>query len=216
MALNYKVPFYSNTPDDTHCFQASLRMVLGYFLPKKTFSWKELEKITAKKPGLWTWATAGLLWLNKKGFEVHDIEDFDYNIFAEQGEKYLVNMFGVDVAREQVRHSDLRQEKRLAVKLAKTDIVKKVLPNFLTIKKYLREGFLVMCNVNALAMEKKKGYAGHFIVITGYDAKHLILHDPGLPARAGRKVLYDDFKRAWSYPDRTANNLIAVRLIRER
>lgn len=40
------VPFYSNTPDDTHCFQAVLKMVLKYFQPEKYYSFEQLDKLS--------------------------------------------------------------------------------------------------------------------------------------------------------------------------
>ena len=37
MIINYKIPFYSNTPDNMHCVQASMKMVWEYFLPKNIY-----------------------------------------------------------------------------------------------------------------------------------------------------------------------------------
>ena len=91
---NYDIPFYSNTEDDTHCFQAVIKMVLKFFWPDKEFTWAELDKITAKVEGLWTWQMAGLLWLDANGFEVKDIEAFDYDQFIKKGGDYHGNVFG--------------------------------------------------------------------------------------------------------------------------
>ena len=55
--MNKIVPFYTNTSDDTHCYQAGLKMILKYFIPDKDFSWEELDKFTAKVEDLWTWPT---------------------------------------------------------------------------------------------------------------------------------------------------------------
>jgi hypothetical protein len=49
------VPFFANTPDDTHCFQAVIRGILKYFLPDRKFSWEELDRMSAQKPGMATW-----------------------------------------------------------------------------------------------------------------------------------------------------------------
>lgn len=86
-----KVPFYSNTPDDTHCYQAALKMVLKFFLPNKDYSWQELEKLTAKEEGLWTWPTQGLMSLYKMGFKIIDIEDFDIQEFIKV-RKWLIEI----------------------------------------------------------------------------------------------------------------------------
>lgn len=42
-----KVPFYPNTPDQTHCVQAGIKIVLKSFLPDRDFSMEELEKLTS-------------------------------------------------------------------------------------------------------------------------------------------------------------------------
>ena len=70
MKINYSVPLYGNTKDDTHCFQAAIKMVMKYFWPKRSFTWKQLERMTAKIEGLWTWQYAGLIWMQDHGFEI--------------------------------------------------------------------------------------------------------------------------------------------------
>ena len=106
--MRQKVPFYSNTSDDMHCFQAVFRMVLKFFLPEKDLSWRELDKMTAKKKNLWTWPMQGLLNLKKMGFEIVQIEDFDYEKFSREGEKYLVKELGREVGEAQIKHSDIQ------------------------------------------------------------------------------------------------------------
>ena len=95
--IDYNIPFCSNTEDDTHCFQAALKMVMKYFWPDKDYSWEDLEIITKKVEGLWTWPMAGLLWLAEQRVEVIDIEVFDYNRFIAKGGKYLIDEYGKEV-----------------------------------------------------------------------------------------------------------------------
>src|SRR5689334_14996156 len=115
------VPFYENT-DDTHCYQAVLRMVLKYYWPDKDFTWEELEKITAKAEGLWTWPTAGMLWLHDNGFEVHDVETFDYAKFIEKSGDYLIELVGERVGKEQIAHSNLDQEVQYAKQIVRVGL----------------------------------------------------------------------------------------------
>jgi hypothetical protein len=61
------VPFYANVPDATHCFQASLKMVLKCFRPSEEYSWADLDVHTAKAEGLGTFPFAGLTWLHERG-----------------------------------------------------------------------------------------------------------------------------------------------------
>ncbi len=76
-----KVPFFSNTDDNTHCFQAMLRMILKYFLPEKDFSFAELDKFSGKVKGKWTWSSRALINLQKMGFELVNICCFDWQKF---------------------------------------------------------------------------------------------------------------------------------------
>ena len=45
------VPFYSNTKDNTHCFQAVIKMIAETYWPDKSYSWDELDVLTQKKEG---------------------------------------------------------------------------------------------------------------------------------------------------------------------
>jgi hypothetical protein len=213
--MKLEIPFYSNTPDNTHCFQACLKMVLKYFLPECEFSWEKLEKMTAKKENLWTWPTAAILNLKKLGFDVIKIGDFDYERFAKEGEKYLIEKYGKEVAKAQVEHSDIAQEKDLARKLIKEFKPIKRPASFDDINRLILEGYIVICNVNSRILNNKPGYAGHFIVITGIENKKIILHDPGLPPYSNRKVSKILFERAWAYPSENEKNLIALKLIKK-
>jgi len=187
-------------------------MVLKYFLPNREFSWKELEKMSAKKKNLWTWPTAAILNLKKMGFDVIKISDFDYERFAKEGEKYLVEKYGEKVAEIQIKHSDIAQEKGLAKKLIKEFKTIKRPASFDDIKKLLSKGYLIICNVNSRALNNQEGYVGHFVVIVGVEDEKIILHDPGLPPFPNREVPKNIFEKAWSYPSVNEKNLIALKL----
>ncbi len=205
------IPFYENTKDDTHCFQAALRMILKHYWPGKDFSWEELEKITAKVDGLWTWPMAGMLWLHDNGFEVHAVESFDYSKFVDMGGDYLIDLFGQEVGQEQIAQSDIAQEVEYAKRIVKAGLCEPRMPEISELKEYLNQKYLIMCNVNSRALNNKEGYVGHFVVLTGYTSSGFILHDPGLPPLKNREVTFSDFERAWAYPNGQAKNYITVR-----
>jgi len=211
-----EVPFFANTTDGTHCFQASLAMALAYFKPETTFTFEELDKISNKAPGKWTWPTAAMLWMLDNGFELRLIEDFDYDDFAKRGADYIIDRCGKDVAEAQIKHSIIERELEYAKKFAKLNMVERRLPDFDDISKLLNQGFLVMCNVNAPALYKQPGYSGHFILIHGCKKDYVVIHDTGLPPRPSYKVLKLDFYNAWAYPTDNERNLLAVRLKRSK
>jgi hypothetical protein len=209
--MKHAVPFYANTPDDTHCYQAALRSVLKYFLPNNEYHWEELEEMTAKKANLWTWPTQGLITLHKIGFDIIDISDFDIEQFINTGEEYLLQEYGKEVADEQVKHSDIQQERALYKEFIQHIKFQKRIPKIEDLEYFVEKGYLIICNVNSKALNNQQGYVGHFVVIIGYDDNHLYLHDPGLPPLQDRKVTYEHFMKAWEYPNEKARNLTAVK-----
>lgn len=94
MSFTGTIPFYANTKDDTHCYQAAFRSVLKYFYSSKQFTWKQLDLLTGKKKGLWTWPMVGLMNLKEMGLEVISINIFDYQQFADHGGSYLLKLYG--------------------------------------------------------------------------------------------------------------------------
>jgi hypothetical protein len=210
--IDYNVPFYGNTPDGTHCFQAALRMVLKYFSPERDFTWKELEIITAKPEGKWTWPIAAALWLEDNGFEVKFIETFDYDDFSKRGAEYLLETHGKEVTDAQVAKSDIEQEMRLAKELAGKVSEEKRIATADDIRTLLSEGFLIIANVNSRVLRGKEGYSGHAVVVKGFNEDGFIIHEPGLPPIENMQVDLALFEKAWAYPSEEAKNILAVRL----
>lgn len=202
------VPFFPQ-PDQTHCFQAVLKMVLKQFSPEKDFTWEQLDTITAKAPDMWTWPTASILWLRQHGFDVQIAEDFDYTAFAEQGERYLIDMFGREVAAEQIKHSNMQQEVEFARQFAVIAKPKRHLPDLQEIKQRLDDNYLVICVVNSRKLNNRADYAGHFILITKYNEQGFFAHDPN--AVPDRFITFKDFQAAWADPNDAAKNYIAVK-----
>jgi len=210
--MKLKVPFYANTSENTHCYQAALRMVLKYYIPEKEYTWKELEEFTAKKEGLWTWATQGIINMRKLGFEVITKEDWDYNALILDHKKYLIKKYGLEAAKEQIKWSDMDQEVRLAKEYVELFGNNYGPTNITELKELLDKGYLIICNVNHRTLINKEGYAGHFVVIYGYDTKTIHMHDPGPPPEENRKVSYETFIKAWEYPNEEVRNILAFKL----
>lgn len=209
--IEYEVPFFSNTPDDTHCFQAFLRMVLKYFEPEKDFTWRELDRLTAKRAGLWTWPLAGMMWMSDRGYEVVDVEEFDYGRFVEEREGYLLEFYGSEGGAEQIAHSDIDQEVAMAQRLLQSGLVTKGLPTLEMVGGLLDEGYLAGCLVNSRRLNGKNGYVGHFVLVKGMGEEGLTLHDPGLPPAENRPVSFGEFEQAWAAPDEKAKNVMGFR-----
>jgi hypothetical protein len=154
---------------------------------------------------------AGLMWLKRLGLEVRNIEAFDYERFATHGLRYLVGIWGKEVATAQDRHSNLQQERKRAIAFLETVGIEKRSPTVKDLQRLLMQGYILICGVNAYALAGKPGYSGHGVVIKGFDSRHVYLHDPGLPAMRNRKVDLATFERAWAYPNAAAKNIAAFK-----
>lgn len=205
------VPAFFENPDRSHCFQAVLRSVLRQAFPDRDYTWEELDRLTGKRPGLWTWPTTGLLRLREMGLEVVIRESFDYRAFADRGEEYLAEHTGADVAREQAAHSDLPYEREAARRFLERGVPENGLPGFEDLEALLRQGYSIVCNVNRAPLMGRPGYSGHFVLVYALDESSVLLHDPGPPGQPARRLPRDLFMAAWAFPDERAKNLMAFR-----
>jgi hypothetical protein len=212
MKIIENLPFFSNTPDDTHCFQAGLKMILKFFVPNKEFSFEELDKISAKKEGLYTWPMAALIWMQEHNFEVINFESFDYKQFINKGTRYIFEEFGEEVGKTQIENSDIEQEIKLSKIFLEKIKTQKTIPKKGDIVRLIDKNYVVAVNLNSEILNNSTGYIGHFVIIKGYDDKSFILNDPGLPGMENRIVPFETFEKAWAYPNEKAKNILAFKL----
>lgn len=213
MAIPTKhVPFFANRKDDLHCFQASLKIILKYFLPKRTFSLRRLEQMTGFKKRFWTWPIKGMLALQDMGFEVLIVEVFDYKQFTQEPKGYLRREYGEKVADAQTLHSDVTQASIDAKEVIRKVVIQKRIPTFDDLHALLGDRWLLICLVNARTLNRKKGYVGHFVVVWKCTEKTVYLHDPGLPPRKNRRVTRRVFEEAWADPNEKAKGIMAFRI----
>ena len=204
------VPFFANL-DDTHCFQASIGMVLKYFTPATIYSWKSLDELTGKREGLWTWPLLAMVQMKRLGFDVIYIDDFDLNQFSQQGYGYIKERCGEEFANAQGDHSDIPYEMKNAEIFLNEIGVTPRIPEIQDMVKLLEDGYLVICNVNGCMLNGTTGYSGHFVVVYKINEGYIHLHDPGLPPHKARKVLQETFIASWAYPTVQDKNIMAFK-----
>ena len=205
-----KIPFFPNTGDGTHCFQASLMMAFGVVMPDKKFTYDELDQISAKQPGKWTWPTAAMLWMLENGLEVKLIEDFDYKEFVERGEDYIVERYGREVGEAQAKNSDIERELDFSRRFMKIAPLETRIPTLDDIQSELNRGAVVIVNLNSAILNDKNGYAGHFVVVTDINDEVIRIHDPGLPPHSDMEVPVKKFLDAWAYPGERDKNILSI------
>lgn len=213
--MQKNIPFYSNTKDGTHCWQACIRMILKSAFPEKEYSWEELDTVTAKVKDMATWPMAGLVWMQTQGFEVKSIENFDYNRFLNEAEKYLYELWGKEAGDWAINNSNVAQEFSFSRELLGSPVtLEQRLPSIADVRQLLDEGYLPICTVNSRALNNKEGVVGHFVLAVWYNDAGLFVHDPGLPAQPNRYVLDADFERAWTTPTENYKAISAFKLIK--
>jgi hypothetical protein len=207
---DHDVPFFAN-PDTTHCYQAALKMVLGRFRPTLDHSWAELDRITGKTDGFGTWPFAGLIWLARQGLDLTSIEIMDNRRFAAEGRAYIAELTSREFAESIDRGLDLSQVQADAAAFVETGLCEVRVPTLDDVRRGVAAGGLVVCNVNSRALNGREGYMGHFVVAKGFDDSTLIVHDPGPPGQANRRVPFELFERAWADPAPTVKWLVTIR-----
>lgn len=214
----FHIPFYKNTKDDTHCFQAVLKSILKFYFPEKNYSFAFLDKISAHKKDKWTWISSTFIFLAEQGFKIIHIENFDYKKFALSGELYLQKFWTDEVYQTQKEFSDIKNEQRLAkllIKEKKITLAKRP-ATLKDIKYFYKNKYIVSCAINPYVLKKQKGYASHAIIITNLAKDKITFHDPGLPPRKHRTASLKLFFRALCYPTKRDANLTAIKLIENK
>ena len=204
--------FIPNTPDDKHCVQASVGMVMDYFLPEVKLSMNELERITGFVEGKGAWEMEELLNYDKYGLEAKVIVNSSYDEFGKRGFKYLEEIMGRDVtdwAKENT--GDIELEMKRALEVATKGIHDFRIPTKSDINELLDADWLVMVDVNSRKLNKKQGFAGHRVLIYAADQQGVVMHDPGMPSHPARQVSWQDLEEAWADPNEDSKMLIAVR-----
>lgn len=187
-------------------------MVMATFQPDREFTYDELDNISGKLPGKWTWPTASMLWMIEQGLEIKLIEEFDYKAFVDRGGDYLIERFGEEVGRAQIAMSDIEREREIARRFVKRVPIEYRVPLVDDLLIEIKRGAVVVVNLNAAALHGHRGYSGHFVVICDVREDLIRLHDPGLPPNPNLDVSINRFNCAWGYPTERDKNLLAVNL----
>jgi len=209
-----KVPFFANTPDDTHCVQASFRIMLKYFMPDREFSYQRLEKMSGYMPGKGTWWPPMLIELVDLGYSVKCIEGFDYSRFDKEGENYVKRLYRPETAEYYLEHSNLAEIRPIIGEFLKKVDVEARPANFNDINNLLENDWLVGIDLNAAVLNdlERDDYLGHMVVIFDRQSDDYWLHDPGLKPMPNRRVSRQKLSDAWFWSGPETAGLVALKL----
>lgn len=218
--VNYLVkPVLPDEEDGLSCAAIVLKTFWKYF--KQTdLSSEQANEMLGRIPNKPSFGMRSLVRLvTEYGFCIEYIEDFDFEKFAIEGEKYWFEKFRKDYETEKQRKSffetwgdqlkQIREESERFVLTARSNpnlSFKRRAPRKRDLINALKDGCLVKCSVDIIKLRqdpksKNKEPYRHAVLVTGFTPEGVFLYDPGSKPRgiepAELFVEWDLFMEAW-------------------
>lgn len=197
--MKIKIAFYSNLKDDTHCYQACLKMALKHFFPKKRFSFKKLDKMTKKERGRGTWPMAGAVATRKLGLKAMVFSGLDYRKFSKDAKGFLMKEYGKNAHSIISENGSLVNAMEDSKEIIRLGLYRSRKLGTHEIEKFFSRGCMVILNISHRHISDHDDEFGHYVIMTGFDRKKIYLHDPGLPPRKNIGIRKTNFRRAWKH-----------------
>jgi hypothetical protein len=170
------VPFYKNSGDGKRCFQTAMNSAIKYFLDED-FPLKDLDIMTGRKTGKWTFTTQIIPALYELGLDIKYYSTTDPENYI-RGEEYIKDTFGKD-AKKMLENIDVDVMVDSAKNVTEYDVFEKKKITIEEIEEHIRQEHIVMVLIDANVFSGKDGFQGHFVVLTGYDEDHIYYHETG-------------------------------------
>jgi hypothetical protein len=204
-----------NAADGTACFHACIQMAMRLKKTADVPSFQDMDQMMRRAPGKYAWEYALLSELIRRNFAVKFIQNFDLQKFVEEPEGYLLEFYGQEAGKIQIENSDLdtvvEDAKNFLECASNHRCLEQRTPSLDDVKGLLRQGYLLIPLINQRILQADPGYAAHYIVIFGFSDRGVRIHNPGPPATRASEIDWTLFERAWSSPQESARNLIAIR-----
>lgn len=175
--------FIPNLDDDQHCMQAVYIMIVEMLTGKDvTMAMAEME--TGFVLGHNTWPFQSFLSLASRGMHVVDDELFDADLYAADPRAALFEQNqDEEVTQGMLDRSDVETERRRVVDCLDNPSISFLnsQPTVNDVRTAVELGGAVFANLNAKALRGQEGYAGHMVLVLGFDGQSVYLSDPGLP-----------------------------------
>ena len=197
--MKINIPLYSNLKDDTHCFQACMKMALKHFFPEKNFSFRKLEKMTRKERGKGTWPMAGAVALEKMGLRVAVFSMLDFRKFSKNALEYLGKEYGRGSGAIITENGSLDEAMKDSAEMVRRGIYRFRKLGTADIEKFFARGCMVILNVSHRHISDHEEEFGHYVIMTGFDRERIYVHDPGLPPRKDLGIRKSRFVKAWKH-----------------
>jgi hypothetical protein len=203
------VPFYANTTGDgNQCAQVAMRGIVKYFLGKE-MSVEDLDNLTRRTEGHWTYTTQVAPALYNLGLKVKYFSKTDFTPFL-QGESYIRQHYG-DAAEQILKYTDIDSLIWSIENIKNYDLFELRVPKFEEIEEHIIEGHVPMVLVDYAKLSGKNGpFVGDYVNMTGFDSESVYFHNSyqGNPT-PNMKIEKSKFIDAWN-ANGTDNDLVVV------
>jgi len=206
--MKLDVPFYENNGDGKQCMQVAMKIALKHVLGRE-YSLEELDRLTNRKAGCWTWTTQIVPALYDLGLDVRYFTSSDPKPYL-GGEKYLQEKYGAE-AENMIAQTDINALVKSIRHLEKYDLVEIRKLTQSEIEEHLRQSRLVLILFNSRIVYPSPGpYNGHFVVLTGFDSDYFYYHESGPNFKEKNKAVKKDILLAAWNSKGTENDAVVV------
>lgn len=192
--------------------QVTMQGVLDHFLHLKK-SVEELDILTGRKTGKWTYTTqvVGTLWelgLDVKFYSIDPLEPYTHDV--ETLERFIRETYP-NQYETIMKMSDLPVTIAHSTKLKQMNLFEQRKLSFTEIENHIEQGHVPLMLIDHAVLNNEKGnYRGHFVVVTGFDEKTITYHESGPKNPTPHcRVSKELFIRAWNAPG-TGNDVVIV------
>lgn len=196
------------------CLQSCLLMAvaaLGY----RSVSRAEMDRLTRfPGDGIGTWPYHAAVELTRLGFEVVIHECFDLEQFSSAPQSYLRSMYPGRLGDDEASSADLPNVVTDAERARISNDVKRItaVPEISDLRRYLDQGFLVLCNVTYHVLLGQPFESMHWVLVHNCSDANVSFITPHLEKTTARCVPLKTFEAIWSYPTATTRSVLAVRM----
>lgn len=211
-------PFYKN-PDNSHCFQCTLKGIIDFYEPERLPEWQDVLNFTERNSKLMVWPERSYVKLLNSDYQVKRFSTFDFERFINAGSIYLEERFGTEDAAKQSKLSDIpteTQHTKAFVKHPNTQIIAAAATQT-DIEKLLHEDYLILAHVNIFGLRDMPGFSNHIVLVHSCDNNGVTMHDsgshPDIKSAENLHVPWPIFMAAMRLPNGNPLALVGIKKI---
>ncbi|MBW2966791.1 hypothetical protein KY342_06840 [Candidatus Woesearchaeota archaeon] len=203
-----EIPFYRQSSSG-NCMQTQVKMALKYYYPEKDFSFEELDKLSGRTPGKWTWTSQLLPVLIDNNLDAYYYSTTPYNEIKQRGEEFILEYYGQRDGQVMIDHTNFESLYSSIDKLNNNKKFFQEKLDFSEIENEFKKGHIIILIIDKNVLFNRQGsYAGHGITITSINQTHISIHDSS--GTQNLLTTKEQLIKAWNAPG-TDNDAIIIK-----